>query len=151
MKVIKLNTRNFVLLFTAFFYNSILQAQVGIGTTNPDTSTILDIRSSTKGVLIPRMTELQRSRITETADGLLVQDLHTGKTVTNRNNYGQWGIVDPVINQNVNFTAFFTAGSVHVLNYDLGSGHQWTTFSLSSTLQGFCVKCYHFYNRQHHM
>ena len=65
MKVIKLNTRNFVLLFTAFFYNSILQAQVGIGTTNPDTSTILDIRSSTKGVLIPRMTELQKSRITE--------------------------------------------------------------------------------------
>lgn len=138
MKVIKLNTRNFVLLFTAFFYNSILQAQVGIGTTNPDTSTILDIRSSTKGVLIPRMTELQRSRITETADGLLVQDLHTGKTVTNRNNYGQWGIVDPVINQNVNFTAFFTAGSVHVLNYDLGSSHQWTTFPFSGPLQGVC-------------
>lgn len=138
MKFIKFNTRNFVLLFTAFFCNSILLAQVGIGTTNPDTSTILDIRSSTKGMLIPRMTEYQRSKITETADGLLVQDLHTGKTVTNRNNYGQWGVVDPVINQNVNFTAFFTAGAVHILNYDLGSDHQWTTFPITGSLQGVC-------------
>lgn len=106
MQAIQLNPRITVLLFAALLCKSILRAQVGIGTSKPDTSTILEIRSSTKGVLIPRLTEFQRSRITETADGLLVQDLHTGKTVTNRDNYGQWGVVDPVINTNVNFTAF---------------------------------------------
>ncbi|MGB3008420.1 MAG: hypothetical protein WBC06_18030, partial [Chitinophagaceae bacterium] len=126
------------ILFHLLLFSVFLHAQVGIGTTSPDTSTILDIRSSTKGILIPRMNEFQRSKITETADGLLVQDLHTGKTVTNRNNYGQWGVIDPVINPNVNFTAFFTAGAVHVLNYDLSSNHQWTTFSISGPLQGFC-------------
>jgi hypothetical protein len=126
------------ILFHLLLFTVQLHAQVGIGTANPDTSTILDIRSSTKGILIPRMTEFQRSKITETADGLLVQDIHSGKTLTNRNNYGQWGVIDPVINQNVNFTAFFTAGAVHVLNYDLSSNHQWTTFNISGPLQGFC-------------
>jgi hypothetical protein len=127
-----------LLMFTLVCKNSLL-AQVGIGTNNPDTSTILDIRSSTKGVLIPRLTELQRSKITETADGLLVQDLLTGKTATNRNNYGQWGVIDPVINQNIKFTAFFTATAVHVLNYaPSGNSHQWTTFSISGPLLGVC-------------
>ncbi|MBP9099381.1 MAG: hypothetical protein KBF74_11240 [Ferruginibacter sp.] len=138
MKVIKFNTRNFVLLFTAFFYNSILFAQVGIGTNNPDTSTILDIRSSTKGMLIPRITEYQRSKITLTAEGLLVQDLHTGKTLTNRNNFGQWGIVNPAINQNAKFAAFFTDNSVHVLNTVSQSGQTWSDFPVSSTILGFC-------------
>ena len=136
MQAIQLNPRITVLLFAALLCKSILRAQVGIGTSKPDTSTILEIRSSTKGVLIPRLTEFQRSRITETADGLLVQDLHTGKTVTNRDNYGQWGVVDPVINTNVNFTAFFTATAVHVLNYTAGPTHQWTTFPITGPLQG---------------
>ena len=138
MQAIQLNPRITVLLVAALLCKSILRAQVGIGTSKPDTSTILEIRSSTKGVLIPRLTEFQRSRITETADGLLVQDLHTGKTVTNRDNYGQWGVVDPVINTNVNFTAFFTATAVHVLNYTAGPTHQWTTFPITGPLQGFC-------------
>ena len=134
----KKNIITTVILFHLSLFTVYLHAQVGIGTATPDTSSMLDIRSSTKGLLIPRMTEFQRSKIPETADGLLVQDLHTGKTATNRNNYGQWGVIDPVINSNVNFTAFFTAGAVHVLNYDLSSNHQWTTFSISGPLQGVC-------------
>ena len=35
-------------------------AQVGVGTTTPDASSALDITSTTKGLLIPRMTETQR-------------------------------------------------------------------------------------------
>lgn len=48
-------------------------AQVGIGTTNPDASSMLDIQSTTKGVLIPRMTTAQRTAISA-ATGLLVFD-----------------------------------------------------------------------------
>ena len=47
-------------------------AQVGIGTTTPDTSAALDIHSTTKGVLFPRMTQIQRSAIVAPAVGLMV-------------------------------------------------------------------------------
>jgi hypothetical protein len=47
-------------------------AQVGIGTANPDASAALDITSTTKGLLIPRMTETQRDAITSAATGLMI-------------------------------------------------------------------------------
>lgn len=47
-------------------------AQVGINTTSPDASSALDISSTDKGILIPRMTEIQRTAIVLPATGLLV-------------------------------------------------------------------------------
>jgi uncharacterized protein (TIGR02145 family) len=49
-------------------------SQVGISTTNsqPDGSAILDVASTSKGMLIPRMTSGQRTGITSAAIGLLV-------------------------------------------------------------------------------
>lgn len=52
-------------------------AQVGIGTTNPDASSMLDIQSDSKGVLIPRMLTSDRTAITTPANGLLVFDTDT--------------------------------------------------------------------------
>jgi hypothetical protein len=51
-------------------------AQVGINTTGatPDPSSMLDVNSSSKGVLIPRMTTSSRIAITSPAKGLLVYD-----------------------------------------------------------------------------
>lgn len=51
-------------------------AQVGIGTTDPDPSAILEIESTSGGVLIPRMTTTQRNAISTTIEskGLLVFD-----------------------------------------------------------------------------
>jgi len=45
---------------------------VGIGTTRPDQSAILDLSSSTKGFLTPRMTQAQRDLILTPAQGLQV-------------------------------------------------------------------------------
>lgn len=47
-------------------------AQVGIGTSSPNASAVLDINSSNKGVLVPRMTKGSRSVINSPADGLLI-------------------------------------------------------------------------------
>lgn len=44
----------------------------GIGTTTPNSSSLLDIVSTTKGILIPRMTLAQRNAITTPATGLLI-------------------------------------------------------------------------------
>ena len=52
-------------------------SQVGINTANPHTSAALDIQSGngSKGILIPRMTSLERNSISNPAESLLVFDL----------------------------------------------------------------------------
>ena len=50
------------------------QGSVGIGTTAPNTSSQLDISSTNKGLLIPRLTSTQRKAISNPATGLLVFD-----------------------------------------------------------------------------
>ncbi len=55
-----------------FFISGIAVAQVGINTTNPDPSSALDIISTSKGLLIPRMATTDRNGITNPATGLLI-------------------------------------------------------------------------------
>ncbi|MCF7561097.1 hypothetical protein L3X39_10660 [Sabulilitoribacter multivorans] len=57
--------------------------QVGIGTTNPDPSSILHVESTDKGVLIPRLTTLQIAAITNPAHGLMVFNTDTDEFVFN--------------------------------------------------------------------
>jgi hypothetical protein len=56
--------------FLAASFTSI--AQVGIGTTTPDASAILEIESTTKGFLPPRMTLAQINAIATPVEGLMV-------------------------------------------------------------------------------
>ena len=49
-------------------------SQVGINTETPDPSSALDIVSTDKGILIPRMTTAQRTAIASPATGLMVYD-----------------------------------------------------------------------------
>lgn len=63
-------------------------AQVGIGTTTPDPSAILDIQSTTQGVLFPRMTTAQINAIVDPAPGLRVTNMDTGVLYTNTGTSG---------------------------------------------------------------
>jgi hypothetical protein len=54
------------------FCFSTITAQVGIGTTTPKSSAILDITSTEKGMLVPRMNETDRNNITSPEKGLLI-------------------------------------------------------------------------------
>lgn len=45
---------------------------VGIGTTSPNSSSLLDMTSTTKGMLTPRMTKAQRDAISSPATGLMI-------------------------------------------------------------------------------
>jgi hypothetical protein len=68
-----------LLLFTTLvfaFVNANSQA-IGIGTTSPSSSSLLDISSTTKGMLMPRMTSAQRAAISSPASGLMVFDTDT--------------------------------------------------------------------------
>jgi hypothetical protein len=48
------------------------QQNVGINTTTPDASAALDVTSTNKGVLVPRMNQSQRAGISNPATGLLI-------------------------------------------------------------------------------
>lgn len=50
-------------------------SQVGIGTTNPNPSSMLEIESETQGFLMPRMTLAQRDAIVSPAEGLFIYNL----------------------------------------------------------------------------
>jgi hypothetical protein len=75
-----------------------LAGALGIGTTSPAATSILDITSTTKGILIPRMTLAQRDAITSPATGL--QIYNTDSNVfqyyngTSWTNVGGTGVTD---------------------------------------------------------
>ena len=56
-----------------------IRAQVAINNTgaSPHGSAMLDIQSTEKGILVPRLTSVQRSNVSSPANGLLVLDTDT--------------------------------------------------------------------------
>jgi|GEM_PF-1683968 len=70
--------KRFLIIYIFFFSIQISHGQdnVGIGTTTPHSSAILDVQSSTKGVLFPRMTTTQRVALVA-VEGLLAFDTTT--------------------------------------------------------------------------
>ncbi len=61
-----------LLFLLAFIFSAISYAQVGIGTTSPNPSSALDINSTSKGLLPPRMTISQRNSIVNPVAGLFI-------------------------------------------------------------------------------
>ncbi|WP_133240842.1 hypothetical protein [Marixanthomonas spongiae] len=66
--------KQLTLLFFTLFFCGYSYAQVGIGTTNPDPSSMLDIQSDSQGLLAPRMDTAARNAIANPAESLLVFD-----------------------------------------------------------------------------
>ena len=66
--------RLLTLLFVSsvFCTTSVYAQNVGVGTSSPDNSAKLDVSSTDGGLLIPRMTEVQRDAIATPATGLMI-------------------------------------------------------------------------------
>jgi hypothetical protein len=66
--------KSIIILSLLFFITSFSYAQVSINTDGipPDSSAMLDVQSTAKGMLVPRMTSSQRLAISSPATGLLV-------------------------------------------------------------------------------
>lgn len=63
-----------ILIVIIFSTAKIIAQNVGIGTTVPSASAMLDVNSTTKGALVPRMTTAQKNAIVSPAAGLIVFD-----------------------------------------------------------------------------
>jgi hypothetical protein len=71
------------------FFISATSNSVGIGTNTPDNSSILDLSSTTKGFLPPRMTATEAELINLPAEGLMIYSTDgSGINITSK---GWWG------------------------------------------------------------
>ena len=63
-----------VVIIPFLFFTIELFAQVAVNTdgNQPDPSSMLDVKSTSKGILLPRMTLAQRSAIANPATGLMI-------------------------------------------------------------------------------
>ncbi|MDR6764372.1 hypothetical protein J2Y38_004605 [Flavobacterium sp. 2755] len=92
-----------LLLLVFIFLSIITNAQIGIGTVTPNASSILDITSTTQGLLTPRMTTAQRAAITTPADGLIVYDTDLKAFYYYSSGSTSWLVVSSGINPRLNF------------------------------------------------
>lgn len=69
--------RHYFLYFIIGLIPIITNAQIGIGTSTPNNSALLDLTSTTKGLLPPRMTEIEREAIDLPANGLIIYNTTT--------------------------------------------------------------------------
>ncbi|MDC8002116.1 hypothetical protein POV26_13800 [Aequorivita todarodis] len=99
-------------LFTILFFPLTIQAQVGIGNTNPDASSVLDITSTSKGLLLPRMTTAQRLAITTPANSLMVYDTTVKAYFYYDTVSATWVRINSAFNQRNNYVLVKTAADL---------------------------------------
>lgn len=78
-------------------------AQVGVGTITPDASSVLDVSSTTQGMLTPRMTTAQRTAIATPADGLIVYDTDLKAFHYYNSSTSLWTIINSAATGRLNF------------------------------------------------
>ena len=136
------NKKLFLIIFLIVLgYNSHTMAQVGIGTTEPDPSSMLDIQSVVKGLLIPRMTTVERNNISNPAEGLMVYqtDNTPGFYYFNGNTWStiavNWTVDgDNMYNANSGNVGVGTATPASTLDIEGSLGYQVTTITAATTL-----------------
>ena len=108
---VNLGLHNLTVDTNTLFVDSI-NHKVGIGTITPDNSAILDLSSTTKGFLPPRLTSIQKNAISTPASGLMIFDTTLSKL--NVWNGSAWkNVGNPEIGGDVSGS---TAGSILFIN-----------------------------------
>ena len=115
-----------------------LFAQVGIGTTTPNASSILDLTSTTQGMLPPRMTTAQRTAIAAPADGLMVYDTDLKSIFHYNSTSTSWGALTSGFNGRSKFKRIKSVGDL-VAEKNAGNGTKYlldptTLYEINGTI-----------------
>ena len=101
-----MKTKILTLVTLALLGLSQMTAQVGIGTTTPDASSVLELESTDKGFLLPRLTTAQRDAISSPAEGLTIYntdekclDTYNGVRWISCNTVGSTDVYNPTTGQ----------------------------------------------------
>ncbi|MCH7396973.1 hypothetical protein MM236_03195, partial [Belliella sp. DSM 107340] len=105
--------KNLLLLIFFFFAHYLTYAQVGIGTEDPHVSAALEIESTNKGILIPRMTSIQKESIQNPAIALLVFQVDETKGFYYWDG-NSWELLKNLMQKNADWSA--TDGESEILN-----------------------------------
>lgn len=125
-----------ILILSAIVKINTIFSQVGIGTTSPVSSAELDITSTTKGFLVPRMTHAQKTAIISPVAGLQVWCTDCGST-------GQMQVYNGITWTNLvggtasvsaysSGSTFCTSGAAAVVNVTSLTGRIWMDRNLGA-------------------
>jgi len=138
----------FIAMFLLF--SSAMLAQVGINSDNsaPDPSAMLDVKSTTKGLLVPRMTVAQRDLIATPATGLLIFCTNNNQYYTNQGTPAapNWVIVSSLwLKDGTNI--YYAAGNVGIgispaypLHFAANPGDKISLYGTGSNHYGFGIQ-----------
>ena len=106
--------------FIAASFTSI--AQVGVGTTTPDASSALEVKSTSKGLLLPRLTKSQRDAIGSPVAGLTVYCIDCNSGEISLFNGSTWGVTSSgYVSRHTNVKSDGSVGTYTFLNHNLGA------------------------------
>jgi hypothetical protein len=130
------------ILFFFLLVNLTIFGQVGIGINTPDSSAVLDLQSSNKGFLLPRLTLAQIRAISTPANGLQVFCVTDSKMYIYVATLGQWkevaygtGAISPPFSCGIPITINHVAGSVAPVNKTV-------TYGTVTSIPGEPAKCW---------
>jgi len=117
MKTIFKTTIMLLLLISSGVYG-----QRGIGTNTPDTAAILELASTSKGFLLPRLTKLQRDAIDSPVAGLTVYCIDCNSGEISLFNGSTWGVTSTgYVSLYTNVSSDDSGGTYTFLNHNLGA------------------------------
>ncbi|MCK5787562.1 MAG: hypothetical protein KAH32_00995, partial [Chlamydiia bacterium] len=100
-------------------------AQVGINNPNPDSTSVLDLQSTSKGFLIPRMNSFQRNNMSSNgnvpANALLVFDTGLKKYLAYNNTYSKWLLLNPWYSDDNNLISYGATNTSYKINVHISS------------------------------
>lgn len=140
-----------LLFFISFCCLHTAAQNVGIGTSTPNAAAQLDITSTTKGLLLPRLTQTQRDAITTPVVGLIIYNTSTNSFQYYRgpdwSNITHSGIASGVVNRIPKFAGAFGMVNSQVSDNGVGvsinttgtAAHASALLDLSSTSKGILI------------
>ena len=130
------NSVSFIPSLSLLFIVVFAKAQVGIGTTTPHPSAQLDVTSSNKGFLPPRMISSQRIAIQNPNDGLLVYqtDNSTGLYLRQNNNWVRLPSIGEIPAKSMSIMAFTSGVSIRMIAERSGVEHFGTIVGFSNSV-----------------